>query len=612
MSTFFEGGLKVTVNEKLEQLRTLMKEENIDVYYIPSDDFHGSEFVSDYFKEREYMSGFTGSAGTLIVTMEKAVLYTDGRYFLQAEEELKDSEIELYRDGSKDVPSINEYLGAVLNSKMTLGFDGRCMTAAKVLGIQKFFESQEKEIQIQAAVDLPEKIWTDRPKLPDSRAFVLRAEYSGKSYLDKLVKVRDEMKKKNADTFVLTSLDDIAWLLNIRGDDVKCSPLVLSNLLITRKQVIFYCGTGEKDDKKLSNIYDYLISNEIVVRDYFAIYEDLTQIEGKVVLADFDKINFTVYELLKDRQVIDVVNPTTVLKAVKNQTEIKNMREAHIKDAVAYVRFLKWFKEQMKSGQQMTELDVAAKLLEERSKMEHFVSESFEPIVAYGAHGAIVHYSPDEDSNCCLGNQSFVLIDTGAHFLEGTTDITRTLVCTKCSEEERQNYTLVLKGNLALGSAVFKQGTTGSSLDMLARKPLWDRGMDYNHGTGHGVGYLLNVHEGPNAIRYRVGSGKNISVPMKEGMITSNEPGLYLAGKYGIRIENMILCKKKEENEYGTFLEFETLTLVPFDLDAIDKSLLSAEEITQINDYHRRIYHTIGKYLSDEERKFLKQITAEI
>ncbi len=606
----------MTVNEKLEQLRVLMRQKEIQVYYIPSDDFHGSEFVSDYFKEREYMSGFTGSAGTLIVTETEAVLYTDGRYFLQAEQELMGSEIVLYREGNIGVPSIMEYLDSVLHNQMTLGFDGRCVTTAKVKQMIQMFESKDKDIKICADVDLPGIIWKNRPKLPDSRAFILTQEYSGRSYQQKLAEVREEMEKKGAETFVLTSLDDIAWLLNIRGDDIKCSPLILSNLLISKERVTFYCGTGTKEDRKLENIWDYLTDQGIQIADYFAIYEDLRQLSDRVVLVDFDKVNYTAYHIIKDKnQLIDVVNPTTLLKAVKNETECNHMREAHIKDALAYVRFLKWFKDSMNSEHEstvITELDIAAKLLEERRKMEHFISESFEPIVAYGSHGAIVHYSPDESSNIPIERKSFVLIDTGAHYLEGTTDITRTLVCHTCSDEEKQNYTLVLKGNLALGHAIFKVGTTGLGLDILARQPLWSRGLDYNHGTGHGVGYLLNVHEGPNSIRYRAGSGKHTSVAMKPGMITSNEPGLYLAGRYGIRTENMILCIEKEENAYGKFLGFDTLTLVPFELEAIDKGLLSREEIDQINQYHQRIYETLSPNLTPEEQEFLRTITRKI
>lgn len=607
------------IPDQISKLRYFMSENNIDIYYIPTDDFHGSEFVSDFFKAREYMSGFTGSAGTLIVTRDMAGLFTDGRYFLQAENELKGTGIELFRVGNKGVPTINEFLNEKLLSGMTLGFDGRCVTAKDAISMQEYFEENGKEILFRCDTDLVDYIWTDRPKLPDARTFILDEQYCGETIQSKMARVLETIRKKRAGGLVLTSLDDIAWLLNIRGGDIKCSPLVLSYMIITLDDITFYCGTGNKSDAKLCEIYDYLSDNGITIKGYFDIYNDIRKLENAMpVIADSDKVNYRIYDALNklpDSKILDIINPTTEFKAIKNSTEVKNQKQAHIKDAVAYVRFLYWFKNDClkhKNQIHVTELDLADRLLSERKKMEGFVDESFEPIVAYGSHGAIVHYSPSQESNIPIGGKSFVLIDTGGHYLEGTTDITRTIVCGELSEEEREHYTLVLKGNLALGSAVFLEETTGAGLDMLARKPLWDRYLDYKHGTGHGVGYLLNVHEGPNGIRYRVGSGKNISVAMKPGMITSNEPGLYIEGKYGIRLENMIVCKEETENEFGRFLSFETLTLVPFDLDAIKTEMLDEKEINLINSYHERIFLTISPYVNDEEREFLRAVTRKI
>lgn len=623
-----------TVKKRINEIRIFMSEKNIDVYYIPTDDFHGSEFVSEYFKAREYMSGFTGSAGTLIITKDSAGLFTDGRYFLQAEKELENTDIVLYRMGNEGVPSIVEFLDANMENGMVLAFDGRCVTAGFAISVKKYFEEKGKDISLKGDVDLVSYIWKDRPALPDSKPYVLDEKYCGESLSEKIDRVRKEMKNKNAKSFILTSLDDIAWLLNIRGDDIKCSPLVLSNMLITEDKAVFYCGSDKKPDEKTLNIYDYLHSNKIQIKGYFEIYDDIKKIGNTLpVIADLDKVNFRLYseilntvnqcyDTLTDKKIrdgfisyhdaiIDIINPTTNFKAVKNSIEIENEKNAHIKDAVAYVRFLYWFKKKC-DKKSITEQDIAKKLLEERKKMDGFISESFEPIVAYKEHGAIVHYSFDEYSNAHLDEKSFVLIDTGGHYLEGTTDITRTLSCGELSSEEKINYTLVLKGNLALGSAVFLEGITGAGLDILARRPLWEKSLDYKHGTGHGVGYLLNVHEGPNSIRYRLGEGKNVSAVMKPGMITSNEPGLYITGKYGIRIENMIVCKEKLKNDFGRFLEFETLTMVPYELDAIEEELLDSTEKRFINEYHSKVYKTLKSFLNEEEQIFLSEITRTI
>ena len=557
-------------------------------------------------------------AGILIVLQDEAVLCTDGRYFLQAEEELKGTGIELYKMGEPDVPSVKEYFYQKLSDKSVIGFDGRCVNASFVLELKRYFKKNGKNVLIRGNYDLANEIRANI-SLPDSKAFVLEEKYSGISCTVKMDKVREDMLQRNCKAFVLTSLDDICWLLNIRGNDIEYSPLVLSYMIITNENAYFYCGLGSIDDVKLKNIYGYLESQDIIIKPYDLFYEDIDMILGKLdnvrVIADTDKINYKVYETISKYEIVNIINPTTNLKAIKNDVEIENEKKAHIKDGVAFAKFLYWFNKQKKIGfdkLNLSELDIAKRLYEERAKMKGFVEESFESIVAYGKNGAIVHYSADDSSNVVLDNKSFVLIDTGGHYLEGSTDITRTISCGKLTDEEKRCYTLVLKGHLALSKAVFLEGTTGANLDILARRPLWEEGLNYNHGTGHGVGYLMNVHEGPNNIRYRLGSGKNISKEIVPGMITSNEPGIYLEGKFGVRLENLILCKDKCKNSFGKFYEFENLTLVPFDLDALDMDLLDGKEKEILNDYHKEVYSKISGYLEDEEREFLREVTKKI
>lgn len=572
----------------------------IDVYLVPTDDYHLSEYVGDYFKTREYLSGFTGSAGTLIVTKDEAGLWTDGRYYIQAEEELQDSGILLYKDGTEGVPSVKTYLEKKIHPSQTLGFDGRCMTAEQGLR----YETITKNLQYE--LDLTEKFREDRPQISKEAAYVLPIEYSGESYRDKLQKVRDAMKLAQTDYFLLTALDEIAWLLNIRGNDVAYNPVVLAYLMITPEQVILYCFS-----ESVSGILDYLQENQIDVRDYYAIYEDVKQLKsGSKVLFDKNRVNYWFYKTLTDNdcEIVHQNNPTYLQKAVKNAVESENIKFAHLKDGIAYVRFLYWFKSNV-GKIPMDELTVAEHLRVERSSMEHFVGESFESIAAYGAHGAIVHYAATAESKAEILPEGFLLLDTGGHYLEGTTDITRTLVCGPLTQEQKQLYTAVLRGNLNLAAAKFPKGVTGCNLDILARQPLWELGLDYKHGTGHGVGYLLNVHEGPQAIRWRT----NIwNPPLEAGMLVSNEPGIYLEGAFGIRLENLLLCEKSETSTQEEFLEWETVTLVPFEREAIIPEQLTMKERKWLNDYHELVYQKISPYLTKEEAEFLREYTREI
>jgi Xaa-Pro aminopeptidase len=572
----------------------------IDVYLVPTDDYHLSEYVGDYFKTREYLSGFTGSAGTLIVTKDEAGLWTDGRYYIQAEEELQDSGILLYKDGTEGVPSVKTYLEKTIHQSQTLGFDGRCMTAEQGLR----YETITKNLQYE--LDLTEGFWEDRPQISKEAAYALPIEYSGESYQDKLQKVRDAMKLAQTECFLLTALDEIAWLLNIRGNDVAYNPVVLSYLMITSEQVTLYCFS-----ESVSGILDYLQENQINIRDYYSIYEDVKQLKSdSKVLLDKNRVNYWFYKTLTDNgcTIVHQNNPTYLQKAVKNVVESENIKLAHLKDGIAYVRFLYWFKNNV-GKIPMDELTVAEHLRVERSGMEHFVEESFESIAAYGAHGAIVHYAANIESKAEILPEGFLLLDTGGHYLEGTTDITRTLVCGPLTQEQKQLYTAVLRGNLNLAAAKFPKGVTGCNLDILARQPLWELGLDYKHGTGHGVGYLLNVHEGPQAIRWRT----NIwNPPLEAGMLVSNEPGIYLEGAFGIRLENLLLCKKSETSKQEEFLEWETMTLVPFEREAILPEQITMKERKWLNDYHERVYQEISPHLTKEEAEFLREYTREI
>lgn len=599
------------VLKRLESLRNEMKKAHIDIYIIPTNDFHLSEYVGDYFKCREYMSGFTGSAGVMAVTEQQAVLWTDGRYFLQAEQQLAGTGIELFRMGVDGVPHMDEYVEQHLKKGMTLGFDGRCMAASEGCRFAELVEScgNTEAGNFIYQRDLVGEIWNGRPSISREKAFVLNMEYAGESYESKLAKVRKDMEEKMADICLLTALDEIAWLLNIRGNDVKCNPVLLSYLIVSKEKVLLYCF-----EESITDIREYLEGLGLDIREYHSIYDDIRDYgQSRRVLTDTDKINYSLYMSLvkSNAKILDHNSPVYFLKAVKNKTEVENQRQAHLKDAIAFIRFLYWFKNHL-GKQYMDELTVADRLFSERIKMEHFLEESFDSIVAYGDHGAIVHYSASEDSRYEIQPSSFVLIDTGAHYLEGTTDITRTLVCGTLTERQKRHYTAVLRGNLNLGGTRFLYGVNGLNLDVLARQPLWELGLDYDHGTGHGVGYLLNVHEGPNAFRWRITEGKKRVPKLEEGMITSNEPGVYLKGEYGIRLENMVVCRRCEDydiNPFGHFMEFETLTLVPFEREAIVAEELTGRERNLLNDYHARVYETVSPYLNPEEQDFLKRYT---
>lgn len=583
-----------------------MKEKKIDAYLVATDDFHGSEYVGDYFKCRKYITGFTGSAGTAIITQDMAGLWTDGRYFIQAADQLRDTTIELFKSGEPGVPTVHQFLNDKLQEGMCLGFDGRTVSAREAEELQELL--QEKHITFSVNDDLIGEIWEDRPVLSCEPVMELDIRWTGKSRADKIAEIREQMKAKEADTFILTSLDDIAWLLNIRGNDIHCCPVVLSYLVMMENELRLYANAAAFSEEIRSN----LEADGVKIYPYDDVYSYVQSISSdkKVLLSRANVNSRLVSNIPSEVTILDEPNLTLLPKAVKNETEMENERIAHIKDGVAVTKFIHWLKKNV-TRTNITELSTAEKLYQFRSEQEHFLGESFDPIIAYGTHAAIVHYSATEATDIPLEARGMVLADTGGHYLEGTTDITRTIVLGPVTAKEKKFFTAVLRGNLNLAAAKFKYGCTGLNLDYLARGPLWELGEDYNHGTGHGVGYLLNVHEGPNSFRWKNLPGNPAPV-LEEGMITSDEPGYYLENEFGIRHENLVLCKKAEKTSFGQFMCFEPLTMVPFDLEGINPEEMTERERKLLNDYHQKVYTTISPYLDEEEKEWLKQATREI
>lgn len=591
------------MREQLRRLREEMNRFHIQAYLIPTDDFHGSEYVGDYFKSRAYISGFTGSAGTLLVMNDMAGLWTDGRYFIQAANELNGTGITLFKMGERGVPGIEEYLKENLREGMVFAFDGRCMMADQAERYRRI--ARRAGARLETDMDLVNAVWQDRPDLSARPAWILPPEYSGQSFADKICKVRERMKDLDADAFLLASLDDICWLLNVRGDDVAYTPVVLSYLLILQDRITWYVQDSCLDHK----IKEYLRENGIGTAEYDRIYQDIAGLPSEMsVLYQPSKTNYALVRCLPEGiRHVPGENPTELMKAVKNPVEVDNERLAHIKDGVALTRFMYYVKKHaVEQGE--TELSLADRLSEFRKEQKHYVEDSFSPIIGYGDHGAIIHYSADQETDRPVEARGFLLVDAGAHYLEGTTDTTRTFAMGPLTREEKEMYTAVLRGHINLAATRFIEGCSSQSLDVLARVPLWDLGLHYNHGTGHGVGYLLNVHEGPNAFRYRTRPFREKECVLEEGMITSDEPGIYLEGKYGIRLENMIVCCRDPECE--SFLCFDPLTMVPFDKDAILTENMTTKEIAWLNAYHLKVYEKIAPFLPPAEKEWLREATA--
>ncbi len=594
------------IQERLQKLRALMQERSIDAYMIPTSDFHESEYVGKHFKCREFMTGFTGSAGTAVITKDDAALWTDGRYFVQAAAQLEGSTVVLQKMGQEGTPSIKEYLLDKIPQGGTLAFDGRVVNTAEgeeledALGV--------KDIAIACQEDLVGEIWEDRPALPAEPVWVLDVKYAGKDAEDKIGDLRKKMEDCGATVHILTTLDDIVWLLNIRGNDVDCNPVVLSYLMATRESLYLYINEAVLD----SSVTGYLKEKGVTIRPYDAIYSDVAKLHGETVMLEKSRTNFALTQLLDGtNEIINIQNPTALMKAIKNPVEIENIRKAHIKDGVAMTKFIYWLKKNI-GKIPMDEISVADYLNSLRRGQEGNLGLSFPTISAYGANAAMCHYSATEESNAKLEARGFYLVDSGGQYYEGTTDITRTIALGELTDGEREHFTLTLISMLRLGNVRFLYGCRGLNLDYVAREPFWSRGLNFDHGTGHGVGYLLNVHERPNGIRWKMVPERQDNCVLEAGMVTSDEPGIYIEGSHGIRTENLMVCVKDEKNEYGQFMKFEFLTYVPIDLDAIDKSLMRPEDIEHLNQYHKAVYEKISPYLEEEEREWLKEATRAI
>lgn len=613
-----DGNVMNVIRDRLDALRKLMKERGMDAYMIPTADFHESEYVGEYFKCREYMTGFTGSAGTALITMDEACLWVDGRYYVQAAAQLKDSTVTMMKMGQEGVPSLRAYLEDKMPEGGCLGFDGRVVNAAEGLALEEML--RERGARISYGEDLAGMIWQERPELSAEPAWVLDERYAGKSALDKIADVREAMEKVHASVHVLTSLDDIAWLLNIRGNDILYNPVVLSYALVTMDQLYLFVNSSVLEgkaypyleDEKGISVREYLERTGVTVMPYDGVYDMVEGLKNEKVLLEKCRINYAVYRLIDgSNKVIDRMNPTASMKAVKNDVEIENEKRAHIKDGVAMTKFIYWLKKN--TGRiPMDEISVSDYLGKLRMDQEGCIGLSFATISAYGAHGAMCHYSATPESSIPLEPRGLYLIDSGGQYYEGTTDITRTIAMGPVTDEEKEHFTLVLMSMLRLGDVKFLHGCRGLSLDYAAREPLWRRGLNYEHGTGHGVSYLSSVHERPNGIRFKMVPERQDNAVMEAGMITSDEPGVYIEGSYGIRTENLVLCVEDEKNEYGQFLRFEYLTYVPIDLEVIDREIMSERDVELLNRYHEQVYEKISPYLDEDERVWLAEATRAV
>ncbi len=594
------------MNERLEKLRESMARHHMDAYLILTSDFHESEYVGEYFKCREYLTGFTGSAGTAVVTREEAGLWTDGRYIIQAKKQLEGSGFTLRQTGQEGTASVEEFLKAAMPEGGTLGVDGRTLSGRMGEKLKELLEL--KHVKIAYEQDLVGQIWEERPPMSKKPVWILDEKYAGRSARDKIDSLREEMEAAGADIHIITSLDDIAWLLNIRGGDIACNPVVLSYVIVTMRELTLFVSQEVLSRK----VIRYLEALPVSIRPYDDLYEVVKSFRQKRVLLDKGRVSYTVVRSLdRSNRILDRMNPVSQAKAVKNPVEVENERRAHIKDGVAVTKFICWLKNQV-GKIPMTERSVSEHLENLRREQEGYIGPSFPTISAYGEHAAMCHYLATPQSDTAILARGMYLVDSGGHYYEGTTDITRTIVLGPVTDKEREHFTLVAMSMLRLSHGKFPYGCRGVSLDYAARQLFWSRGMNYSHGTGHGVGYLLNVHEPPNGIRYEMDPERMDYGVLKEGMVCSNEPGFYVEGGYGIRTENLMVCKKAEKNQYGQFMEFECLTFVPIDLDGLDLSVMEETDIQYLNDYHRQVRERILPYLTEEEATWLKEATREV
>lgn len=593
------------VSERVAKLRTLMAEKGIDAYVVPTADFHQSEYVGEHFKARKFITGFSGSYGTAVIAKDDAGLWTDGRYFFQATNELEGSGVRLMKMFVDDTPSVTEYLAETVPEGGKVAFDGR------VLAVDEGKEFEEalspKNIMIDYSEDLIDQIWEDRPPLSDKPAFFLEEKYSGESSAHKLERVREVMKKNGATVHVIASLDDTGWLLNIRGDDIDFFPLLLSYSIVRMDGVDLYV-----DDSKLNDqIHEELAKVNVTIHPYNDIYEDIKKLDAsETCLIDPMKMNYALYKSIPCK-VVEAANPTILMKAMKNPVELENIKEAHIKDGIAITKFMYWVKTRY-DKEAITELSSADKLTSLRAAQEGYIRDSFEPLCAFADHAAMMHYSPSKETDVVLKEGAMFLNDTGGGYYEGSTDITRTFILGSIDQDMKKYFTAVVRAMMNLSRANFLYGCHGYNLDVLVRQPIWDLNIDFQCGSGHGVGYLGNVHEPPTGFRWYIVPSKNEHHQLEEGMVITDEPGIYEDGKFGIRIENEFIVRKGEKNKYGQFMHFETITFAPIDLDGIDPEEMTKSEREWLNNYHKDVYEKIGPHLTDEEREWLKEYTRAI
>ena len=592
-----------TIAARLAALRDEMRREHLSAFIFPSSDPHNSEYVPPRWEGRKWISGFDGSAGTAVVTLHSAALWTDSRYFLAAEEQLAGTEFQLMRERMEGTPGIAEWIAAGLSDddSTEIGVDGMCMTYADVSDLKTELK-HNGGITVRTNLDILDRVWTDRPSVPLNPVRIQPMEYAGESCHDKLGRIRSSLLRRGAGGMLMTQLDDIAWTLNLRGTDVHCTPVFVAWLIVAEEVAVLYI----KDEKLSPEVIDYLHAEGVAVDDYDNIIDALNSYDGYTLLIDPATTNYTLSQLRGNFNLVSAPSPVPEMKAVKNEVECNGFRNAMLRDGVAMVKFLKWLEEAVPRGGE-TELSVSAKLRQLRAEQPLFMDESFDTIAGYEEHGAIVHYEPSPESDVALRPEGFLLLDSGAQYLDGTTDITRTIQLGAVSDLHRRVYTLVLKGHLSLQNLCFPRGAAGTQLDAVARVAMWREGMNFMHGTGHGVGSYLSVHEGPHQIRqeYR-------PAPMLEGMTVTDEPGLYLAGKFGVRIENTLLTVPYLTTEFGRFLRFEPLTLCPIDTRPIVVDMLSAEELAVLNAYHQMVYERLSPMLDAEHRAWLAAKTRNL
>ncbi len=604
----------MNINQRLGALREVMKREHLAAFIFPSTDPHQSEYVAGHWKEREYISGFNGSAGTAVVTMTSAALWTDSRYFLAAEEQLKGTEYQLMKLKVEGTPTIAEWLGQELMgtgpvSPNEVAIDGSCCSANSVKELIADLRKQGG-MTLRTNLDPLKMIWTDRPPIPENPVEIYPLEYAGESVCDKIARIRKALREKHADGMLMAALDDIAWTLNLRGSDVHCNPVFVSYLLISSKDVTLYINKAKLSPEVMA----YLKAENFKVEDYEQVENGLKQYFEYNILLDPDEINYRLYEVVRNKgrqnglpktEIIEDESPVKRMKSVKNEREIAGFRSAMLRDGIAMTKFLYWLHTKVAANSPLTELSVSEKLERFRSEQPLYRGLSFDTIAGYQEHGAIVHYEATPETDMPLKPEGFLLLDSGAQYLDGTTDITRTIPLGPLTDEQKRVYTLVLKGHIQIELCKFPTGASGTQLDILAREALWREGLNYLHGTGHGVGSFLNVHEGPHQIRMEWKPA-----PLVAGMTVTDEPGIYLAGKFGVRIENTLLVTPYKETEFGQFLQFDSLTLCPIDTSPIIVDMLLPEEISWLNTYHQRVFDTLSPHLTQEESDWLRNACA--